>query len=113
MAARFGKWMTSRTLWRGIASIVFFLVLWEIGSRSRLWMAPEMYSPIKESLGALGFKKDYLPWIGALPTPSDVLKVWMEVLGSIGYWQSWYMSFFRVMGGLFAAMLIGIPFGLL
>jgi len=28
------------------------------------------------------------------------------------YWQSWYMSFFRVMSGFIAAMLIGIPFGL-
>jgi NitT/TauT family transport system permease protein len=35
------------------------------------------------------------------------------VIGSAGYWQSWYMSFFRVMGGFVAAMLVGIPFGLM
>jgi NitT/TauT family transport system permease protein len=34
------------------------------------------------------------------------------VLTAAGYWTSWYMSFFRVMGGFIAAMLIGIPFGL-
>jgi NitT/TauT family transport system permease protein len=37
---------------------------------------------------------------------------WLAVLAQPGYWQSWYMSMFRVMGGFVAAMLIGIPFGL-
>ena len=113
MSGKLGKMVASRVFWRGVASIAVFLVLWEIGSRSKQWMAPEMFAPLKALIGTLGFKKDYLPWIGAVPAPSDVLKAWMEVLGSAGYWQSWYMSFFRVMGGFFAAMLIGIPFGLL
>ena len=38
---------------------------------------------------------------------------WMRIIGDPGYWQSWYMSFFRVMSGFVAAMLIGIPFGLM
>ncbi|MGE5791807.1 MAG: ABC transporter permease [Bacteroidota bacterium] len=92
---------------------MIFLVLWEIGSRSKQWMAPEMFDPLKALLGALGFKKDYLPWIGTVPAPSGVLAAWLEVIGSAGYWQSWYMSFFRVMGGFVAAMLVGIPFGLM
>src|SRR5207244_13642922 len=54
----------------------------------------------------------YLPWIGAIPAPSAVLASWVAVLGQGGYWQSWYMSLFRVLSGFFAAMLIGIPFGL-
>ena len=112
MAKKLGKMATSSLFWRGVASIVIFLVLWEIGSRSKQWMAPEMFAPLKALLGTLGFKKDYLPWIGAVPAPSDVLKAWLTVLGSAGYWQSAYMSFFRVMSGFFAAMLIGIPFGL-
>ena len=112
MAKKLGKMATSSLFWRGVASIVIFLVLWEIGSRSKQWMAPEMFAPLKAFLGALGFKKDYLPWIGAVPAPSGVLKAWVEVLGSAGYWQSTYMSFFRVMSGFFAAMLVGIPFGL-
>jgi len=99
--------------WRGLASVMTFLILWEIGSRSKQWMAPEMFAPFRELLGTLGFKKDYLPWIGAVPAPSAVLKAWIAVLGQGGYWQSWTMSFFRVMGGFFTAMLIGIPFGLL
>ncbi len=112
MAKKLGKMATSSLFWRGLASIVIFLVLWEIGSRSKEWMAPEMFAPLKSLLGALGFKKDYLPWIGTVPAPSGVLKAWVEVIGSAGYWQSAYMSFFRVMSGFFAAMLVGIPFGL-
>jgi NitT/TauT family transport system permease protein len=104
--------VASSLFWRGLASIIVFLVLWEIGSRSKEWMAPEMFAPLKSLLGALGFKKDYLPWIGTVPAPSGVLKAWVEVIGTAGYWQSAYMSFFRVMSGFFAAMLVGIPFGL-
>src|SRR5258706_5275926 len=107
------KILTNRAFWRGALSVAIFLVLWEIGARSKVWMAPEFFAPLKELLGAMGFKKDYLPWIGAVPAPSAVLNSWVAVLGQQGYWQSWYMSFFRVMTGFFAAMLIGIPFGLL
>jgi NitT/TauT family transport system permease protein len=112
MAKKLGRMATSSLFWRGVASIVIFLVLWEIGSRSKQWMAPEMFAPLKALLGAMGFKKDYLPWIGAVPAPSAVLKAWIGVLASAGYWQSWYMSIFRVLAGFTAAMLIGIPFGL-
>ena len=112
MAKKLGKMVASSLFWRGLASIIVFLVLWEIGSRSKEWMAPEFFDPFKSLLGALGFKKDYLPWIGTVPAPSGVLKAWVEVIGSAGYWQSAYMSFFRVMSGFFAAMLVGIPFGL-
>ena len=104
---------TNRSFWRGIAAVVIFLVLWEIGARSKQWLAPEFFAPFKSLLGAMGFKKDYLPWIGAVPAPSAVLATWAQVLGQKGYWQSWYMSFFRVMGGFIAAMIIGIPFGLM
>ena len=107
------KFLSSPAFWRGAASIVVFLVLWEIGARSKQWMSPEFFMPFKELLGAMGFKKDYLPWIGAVPAPSGVLKAWIAVLGQQGYWQSWYMSMFRVMGGFVAAMIVGIPFGLM
>jgi len=86
--------------------------VWEIGSRSRQWLGADVFAPVREALGAMGFKKDYLPWIGAVPAPSAVLKAWIGVLASAGYWQSWYMSIFRVLAGFTAAMLIGIPFGL-
>jgi len=107
------KFLASSAFWRGAASIIVFLVLWEIGARSKVWMAPEFFTPFKELLGAMGFKKDYLPWIGAVPAPSQVLAAWGDVLTQHGYWQSWYMSFWRVTSGFIAAMIIGIPFGLL
>src|SRR5919201_6420224 len=98
--------------WRGVVSIAVFLIIWEIGARSKTWMAPEFFAPFRELLGAMGFKKGYLPWIGAAPAPSVVLASWAGILGDWSYWQSWYMSFLRVMAGFAAAMLIGIPFGL-
>jgi NitT/TauT family transport system permease protein len=112
LGTRLRKSVANPAFWRGVVSIVLFLVLWEIGARSKLWMAPEFFAPFKASLAAMGFKKDYLPWIGAVPAPSVVLGSWVAVLGDASYWQSWYMSFFRVMAGFIAAMLIGIPFGL-
>jgi len=107
------KMLSSPALWRGVASIAVFLILWEIGARSKQWMAPEFLAPFRELLGAIGLKKDYLPWIGAVPAPSVVLASWIAVLVDRSYWQSWYMSLFRVMAGFLAAMLIGIPFGLM
>jgi len=107
------KLLSNSTLWRGALAIVVFLALWELGARSKSWMAFEFFAPFRELLGALDFKKDYLPWIGAVPAPSAVLAAWGTVLNEPGYRQSWYMSFLRVMGGFVAAMLIGIPFGLL
>ena len=107
------KLLTNPVFWRGAASIAVFLILWEIGSRSKQWMAPDMFTPLREFLGAMGFKKDFLPWVGAVPAPSAVLASWLTVVGDLSYWHSWYMSFRRVMGGFIAAMLIGIPFGLL
>ena len=107
------KMLSSPALWRGVASIAVFLILWEIGARSKQWMAPEFFAPFRELLGAIGLKKDYLPWIGAVPAPSVVFASWIAVLVDRSYWQSWYMSLFRVMAGFLAAMLIGIPFGLM
>jgi len=105
--------LSNPALWRGVVSIAVFLILWEIGARSKQWMAPEFFAPFRELLGAIGLKKDYLPWIGAVPAPSVVLASWIAVLVDRSYWQSWYMSLFRVMAGFLAAMLIGIPFGLM
>jgi NitT/TauT family transport system permease protein len=76
------------SVWRGVVAIVVFLVLWEIGSKSKL------------------------PWIGAIPAPSSVIVVWGDLFRDSGYWQSCYLSVLRVMAGFFAAIIIGIPFGL-
>lgn len=80
---------------RAVVAILVFLLLWEAGSRSSQWF---------------GFT---VPWIGAISAPSGVLKVWWGLLDDGGYWQSWYLSLLRVLAGFGAAMLIGIPLGLL
>ena len=95
MANRLKKKLLSKASLRAAISLIVFVVLWEIGARSKQW---------------LGFS---LPWIGQVPAPSAVLKVWAGLLTDIGYWQSWYLSLFRVLAGFLAAMLLGIPFGLL
>src|SRR5678815_2148870 len=101
------------SLWRGVISIAVFLVLWEIGSLSKIWIKWDTFEWLRNLLTGMGLKPVYLPWIGAVPAPTEVLQAWAKVIGDPGYWQSWYMSFFRVMAGFIAAMLVGIPFGLM
>lgn len=87
--------MFSRTAVRGAVSITAFLLLWELGSKSKQWFGVDV------------------PWIGAIPGPSDVALVWAGLVGDAGYWQSWVKSAARIFGGFTLAVLIGIPFGLL
>jgi NitT/TauT family transport system permease protein len=102
-----------KSLGRGLISIALFIVLWEIGSRSKNWLGADIFSPLRDLLAALGFKTSYLPWVGIVPAPTEVLHAWASVVTDLGYWHSWYMSSSRVVAGFIAAMLIGIPFGLL
>ena len=92
---RFRKKALSRASLRALIALVVFLLLWELGARSKQW---------------LGYS---LPWIGQVPAPSAVLRVWAGLLTNRGYWESWYLSLFRVLLGFVAAMVIGIPLGLL
>jgi sulfonate transport system permease protein len=85
----------SRSMLRSVVSILVFLVLWEVGSRSKQWF---------------GF---VVPWVGHVPAPTAVLGAWVKLLGHLSYWQSWYMSLVRVVAGFLAAMAVGIPFGLM
>lgn len=89
------KKLNSRATLRATIAIISFVLLWEFGARS------------KELLGFA------LPWVGLVPAPSAVFTAWGGLLGDISYWSSWYLSTYRVLIGFFAAMLIGIPFGLL
>jgi NitT/TauT family transport system permease protein len=86
---------SARATRQAIVSIVTFVVLWEIGSRSKQWFGLA------------------LPWIGQVPPPSGVLLAWSRLIFDPGYWHSWVASLGRVLGGFFAAMLIGIPLGLM
>lgn len=90
----FLKWLGSPQARRAAISLVIFLFLWELGSRSKLWF---------------GFET---PWIGRIPAPTAVLLSWSGLVGDMSYWQSWVMSATRVLSGFIAAMIIGIPLGL-
>jgi NitT/TauT family transport system permease protein len=94
-ATKLRRYVFSRATLRAITSLVVFVVLWEIGARSKQWF------------GVM------VPWVGHVPPPSAVVAVWAGLLGDPGYWQSWYLSLLRVAAGFFSAMLIGIPLGLL
>lgn len=92
--SRFRKILDNKTLWRGLAAIIMFVLFWEVCSQAKVWF---------------GFQ---VPWIGKIPPPSDVLESWISIVQRPGYWESWYLSFFRVFFGFLVAQIIGIPFGL-
>jgi NitT/TauT family transport system permease protein len=92
--ARLATIVFSPKFWRGVVSILCFLVIWEIGSRSREWFGMP------------------LPWISQIPAPSAVAVTFLQLVHSPSYWYSWYLSTARVFEGFLAAMLIGIPLGL-
>jgi NitT/TauT family transport system permease protein len=85
----------TRAITRAVIAIVATLVFWEIGSRFGGWT---------------GLR---LPILSVIPAPSRVLVAWYHLIGDTGYWQSWYLSFLRVLAGFGVAMLLGIPFGMI
>ena len=86
--------LSNKTLWRGIIAIVGFIAFWEIGSQFKNWFGIEIW------------------WIGKLAPPTAVFERWMIVVQRPGYWESWYLSFYRVFLGFIIAQIVGIPFGL-
>ncbi len=87
-SAKPGKSIFSNHMVRAVIALTTFVVLWEIGSRLKL------------------------PWVGAAPAPTVVMKAWVPLLSDLGYWYSWYQSSLRVLSGFVAAMIVGIPLGL-
>jgi sulfonate transport system permease protein len=85
----------STSLVRGIIGMVVFVAFWEVTTSLDEWV---------------GFS---VPFLARLPPPSSVVDAFVDLVGSGGFWQSAYLSFARVMWGFVAAMVIGIPFGLL
>lgn len=92
---RLRKRLLSPSTLRAVIALTVFVALWEFGSRSKEWLGHA------------------LPWVGQVPAPSAVVDVWIGLLDNSGYWESWYLSLSRVLIGFAAAMLIGIPLGLM
>jgi NitT/TauT family transport system permease protein len=84
-ASRLSKAVSSTKFWRGAATTVVFIVLWEIASRTG---------------------------ISRIPAPTAVAVTFNELMRESSYWFSWYLSTQRVFAGFIAAMLLGIPLGL-
>lgn len=79
-----------RINWRGALAVVLFFLAWYL---------------------AVTFK---VPGFAELPTPYAVLATFVQEYGtSSDYWQSWLVSFQRVIYGFLIAQLLGIPLGLL
>lgn len=93
--AKIRKAVWSRATLRAVIAILVFLAIWEVGARSKEWF---------------GF---VMPWLGHIPPPTAVIAAWGGLLDDAGYWQSWYKSLGRVLAGFGAAMVVGIPLGLL
>jgi NitT/TauT family transport system permease protein len=89
------KALRSTALRRGIIGIACFIALWEIGTKFGAWFGPTV------------------PIIGKLPAPTEVASSFGHLLGTAGYWESWEESFTRVAWAFAAALVLGIPFGLL
>jgi NitT/TauT family transport system permease protein len=86
--AKIRKTVFSPATLRGIISVIALLALWEVGRRFRV------------------------PFLGAVPAPSEVLGALDKIMGESKFWDHWATSFTRVFLGFAAAQLIGIPLGL-
>lgn len=80
---------------RAVVSIVICLVAWEVVTRLYPWTGIRVVG------------------IGDLPPPSTVVLGWAQVVLDPGYWFSWVLSFMRVIGGFLAALICGVPLGLM
>jgi NitT/TauT family transport system permease protein len=85
----------SSALGWGIVGILGFIAVWELATRSSTWFG---WTP---------------PIVGKLPAPDQVAHSFASLAGSGGFWDSCRQSFERVILGFVAALLVGVPFGLL
>lgn len=81
--------LRGEALWLGLAGVAAFVLLWQLGTQLDM------------------------PVIGKVPPPSAVARACAGLVGSGGYWSSWSASATRVGWGFAAALVTGVPFGLL
>jgi len=80
---------------RGAIGIVIFAVVWELATRLDAWTDISV------------------PLVGQLPPPSAVVVDFLKLATSPGYWNSWSLSFQRVLAGFAVALIVGGTLGLL
>jgi NitT/TauT family transport system permease protein len=94
IVSRLRELRPGRSARRALVAYGVALAVWQLGATSASWLGQS------------------LPVLGHLPAPSAVLLAWGGLLFDPGYWQSWYLSFLRVLVGFSAAVAVGVPFGL-
>ncbi|KUO69383.1 MAG: nitrate ABC transporter permease [Alphaproteobacteria bacterium BRH_c36] len=83
------KAIFSKSVLRGFISVGGLIAFWELGRRLQL------------------------PGLAVVPAPSEVFAALSDIVAKPEFWDHWYASFTRVLGGFIAAQLIGIPLGLM
>jgi NitT/TauT family transport system permease protein len=85
---------SARATRRALVAYAFVLLVWQLGATSREWLGHP------------------LPYLGNLPAPSAVLEAFRRLLVDPGYWESGAASLLRVLTGFGAAVVVGVPLGL-
>jgi len=88
LSRRVDRLLRSRALWQGVGGLAILLAIWQAGGLLKLGM----------------FK--------FVPTPLQVLKELVEAAQTRQYWQSWYVSGWRVLLGYAIGVSLGVPLGL-
>jgi NitT/TauT family transport system permease protein len=86
---------TLGSLARGAVGIIATLIVWEVTTRLDDWTGVAV------------------PFVSQLPPPSAVASSFVQLAASPGYWNSWSLSFQRVLVGFAIALVVGGSLGLL
>jgi NitT/TauT family transport system permease protein len=86
--------VSARATRRALVAYALVLLVWQLGATSRMWLGHP------------------LPYLGNLPEPAAVIEAFRRLIVDPGYWQSGYASFVRVLTGFGAAVVVGVPLGL-
>ena len=87
-ARRLARLVRSRAVWQGLAGILAFVAVWQMG------------------------RVLHLPMFKHVPSPLEVLVELVRLLRSPQYWLSWYVSGQRVLLGYVIGVVLGVPLGL-
>lgn len=80
---------------RGVIGVLLAGVAWELATRVHDWVGI------------------VVPMVSQLPPPTAVAADFVRLAGSAGYWNSWSLSFQRVLAGFLVALTVGGLLGLL
>lgn len=80
---------------RGVVGVLLAVLAWEVATRLPDWTGIAV------------------PMVSQFPPPTAVLDDFVKIAASAGYWNSWSLSFQRVLAGFATALVLGAGLGLL